>query len=181
MGQALLGAMTTSFKQFLIETVLRTQKGSPIKRSKFGVGKDIGGFLYLHKMYVSILPQEMQKAVLAAENAVYEKIGRHFEYNTVKVSKDHDSVTLVQSPDFDTSPEPMVGDFAMVKVSNGLVKFGNAKSIWHHKWLWVKDDYPGFDVEESINRSKEWLQHDVDFSRIGNKKYWDKHHASKLK
>ena len=173
--------MTTSFKQFLVESTLRTQKGSPIKRSKFGVGKDIGGFVYLHKMYVPMLPKEMRQMVVTAENVIYEKIGRHFEYNTVKVSKDHDTVTLVQSPDFDTSPEPTVGDMATVKTSNGLVKFGHSDKIWHHKWLWVLDDYPGFDVEESINRSREWLQHDVDFSRIGNKDHWEKHHASKMK
>lgn len=172
----------TTFKEFLIEAVtLRTKKGSPIKRSKYGVGKDIGGFLYLHKMYVPTLPDEMSRLVSQAEEIANQKYGKPFKYNTVKISKDDDVVTLVQSPDFDTSPEPTVGDFIMVKVGNGLVKFGHSDSIWHHKWLWVLDDYPGFDVEESFRRSEEWLKHDVDFSRIGNKAYWEKHHASKMK
>ena len=38
--------------------VLKTQKGSAIKRSKFGVGKVIGGRIYLHRNYVDRLPRD---------------------------------------------------------------------------------------------------------------------------
>ena len=34
--------------------------------------------------------------------------------------------------------------------------------IYYHKWLFVADDYPGYDVAKSAARS-----------RIGNKSYWE--------
>ncbi len=37
------------------------------------------------------------------------------------------------------------------------VKKGHSNYIWHHKWLWVKDDYTGFDIEESYRWSEKWL------------------------
>ena len=52
--------------------------------------------------------------------------------------------------------EPIVGDYITVKL-NGDVRAGHSNYIWHHKWLWVMNDYTGFDVEESWNWSKEWL------------------------
>jgi len=173
--------METTFTQFLIETILKTKKGSPIKRSVWGVGKDIGGYVYLHKMYIDIIPQDRQEVVYKGLNIVEEFLGHPFQYNTIKISKDTNVVSFVEAADFDTAPEPTTGDYILVKTDTGQTKLGSGKTIWHHKWLWVLDDYPGFDVQESIDRSEEWLQHDVDFSRIGNKQYWDEHHASKLK
>ena len=86
------------------------------------------------------------------------------------------------SPNFDTEDEPTVGNYTNVNMDKDTLKTGNSNSIWHHKWVWVMDDYPGFDVQESIERSKRWLeQKDVDFSRIVNRQFWDKTVASKLK
>lgn len=46
--------------------------------------------------------------------------------------------------------------------------------IYHHKWLFVADDYRGFDVAESKARSEQWIAlGDVDRSRIGRKSYWE--------
>jgi hypothetical protein len=46
--------------------------------------------------------------------------------------------------------------------------------IYHHKWLFVSDDYEEFDVEASKSRSERWMAlTDVDRSRIGRKSYWD--------
>ena len=46
--------------------------------------------------------------------------------------------------------------------------------IYHHKWLFVKDDYDGFDVEESKTRSRAWMAlTDIDRTRIGKKSYWE--------
>jgi len=47
--------------------------------------------------------------------------------------------------------------------------------IYHHKWLFVKDDYQGFDVDKSKERSAEWLQVSdrINMSKIGTLNYWE--------
>lgn len=156
--------------------VLKTQKGSSIKRSRYGVGKLIGGYLYVHRTYVKDLPEELQNKVAEAE-----KHSDNFTHNIVKIGIGTPIVSLINSPDFDQSDEPVVGDYLVVNLDTGGVKRGNSRSIWHHKWLWVKDNYRGFDVDQSFNRSKEYLKMNIDFSKIGNKDFWDKNYAKKIK
>ena len=174
--------MNTTFKQFLIETTLKTKKGSSIKRSSWGVGKDIGGFVYFHKMYLKAIPEDRQRVVNEAYNKMYEAVGHEPLFNIIKVSKKDPVVSFIHSPDFDYEPEPTVGQYINVNLDSNVLKDGKSNSIWHHKWLWVKDDYPGFDVQESIERSRRWLEmDDVDFKRIGNREFWNATVASKLK
>ena len=47
--------------------------------------------------------------------------------------------------------------------------------IWHHKWMWVKDDYSGFDVEKSKMRSELWKDKVTKEERrkIGYLSFWD--------
>jgi len=53
--------------------------------------------------------------------------------------------------------------------------------IYHHKWLFVADDYGGFDVDESKRRSLAWMSlPDIDKSRIGRKSYWEDHVLPRL-
>lgn len=156
--------------------LLRTQKGSVIKRSSLGVGKAIGGETYLHKMYEGDIPN--QGALIHAKE-VLERNHPDFNYNVVRFNKDG-QFTFFSSPDFDTSHEPVAGKY--VTVLGKESKAGQTGNIWHHKWLWVKDDYPGFDVDESYNRSKTWLQlPNINFSRIGNKKVWDEEYVPRIK
>jgi len=153
--------------------VVKTKKGSVIKRSKYGVGKLIGGSLYLHRNYVTDLPNDIRKMVQDAEVNI-----EGFKYNTLKINLSDGSVTFINSPDFDTAQEPTVGQYRIVK--DGKVKDGKSNSIWHHKWLWVKNDYTGFDVMDSFERSRKYLQMDIDFSRIGNKDFWEKNYGRKI-
>ena len=149
---------------------LKTIKGSIIKRSKYGVGKDIGGEIYIHKQYESIVPD--QKSLVEAK-ALLKKERPDFKYNCLKFAKDG-TFTFFSSPDFDTADEPTAGKYVRVPL-NGILKDGETKSIWHHKWLWVKDDYKGFNVDASYKRSQAWLKiPDIDFARIGSKEFWEK-------
>ena len=154
---------------------LKTEKGTPIKRSRLGVGKDIGGAIYLHKDYSSFLPDQtgLRKAEkIALTNGMKD-------YNVIKASKDG-TYTFVKSLDFDTADEPTVGTYLTVK-PDGSFKNGYSNAIWHHKWLWVMDDYAGFDVAESKERSRKWLSlPGVDFNRIGNKEYWNTNVVPKI-
>lgn len=145
---------------------LKTLNGSAIKRSpKYGVGKQMGGALYVHSNYENVLPDISQyKRVLK------EKFS-DFKYNILKYTPT--AVTFLQSPDFDTANEPMISEYVTVK-EDGNAKRGKTNTIYHHKWLFVGDDYTGFDVEEAFNRSRAWLQiPDIDFRRIGSsRKFW---------
>lgn len=38
-----------------------------------------------------------------------------------------------------------------------MTREGDSNNVWHHKWLWVKDDYKGFDVDKAKKWSKLWL------------------------
>lgn len=146
--------------------VLKTEKGSAIKRSpKYGVGKQIGGALYVHSSYEDVLPD-----ISTFKKTLQEKHPQ-FKFNIIKYSPN--SVSFLYSPDFDTANEPAITDYVTVK-EDGNTKQGKSNTIYHHKWLFVKDDYSGFDVNEAFNRSKDWLKiPDIDFRRIGSsRQYW---------
>jgi len=161
---------------------LKTIKGSIIQRSKYGVGKDINGCIYIHKNYEFIIPEY----TLNACKKILSLNFPDFKYNCLKWHyADPDKrfphkITFINCEEFDTSHEPVVGKTITIKANTnkdsqeyGWKKQKN-KQIWHHKWLWVKDDYKGFDVQRSFERSKTWLQiPDVDMSTIGNKNMWE--------
>ena len=149
--------------------VVRTLKGSKIERYRGVVGKRMGFWVYVHRDYVSNLPLELKVRVRRAS-----KLAEGFEYNCLKISTDANMVVFMHSPDFDTAAEPVAGKWCRVDLDNLTAKHGSTGNIWHHKWLWVMDDYAGFDVEESFLRSQVWLRiADVEMSRIGIPKYWD--------
>lgn len=152
------------------EKALKTLKGSPIKRSKLGVGKDIGGEIYLHRQYES---EVLNQAALGKAKAALAENYPAFKYRALKFDK-AGRFTFFEAPDFDTADEPTPGNYITV-TPDGKAKPGSTKSIWHHKWLWVKDGYKGFDVSTSFERSKKWLAlPDIDFSRIGSKEVWER-------
>ena len=159
-----------------MKKILKTQKGSPIKRSTYGVGKRIGGALYVHADYVDDIPFNFSEYI----DALYQ-FDKDFHYNVIKWDKKKGNVTFFHSPEFNTVHEPSAGDYVTIK-KNFTAKKAYTSQIWHHKWLWVKDDYKGFDVEESFNRSKQWLQlPNIEFAKIGNKEYWEKEYVPRIK
>ena len=108
---------------------------------------------------------------------------RGFEYTVVKHNETNGNYSFIHCPDFDTSPEPATGNYAVVK-TDGNVQLRPALAdpfIYHHKWLFVDDAYQGFDVEESKSRSSEWMAlPDVDKSLIGRASYWNKEVVPRL-
>lgn len=132
---------------------LKTYKGSPIKRSKYGVGKEIGGDIYVHKNYATeIVPEDVWDFSLDVLESEYPD----YEFNCIRYSPKTQSVSFQEVPDFDTSREPKVGDYITV-FPDGTIKTGHSEYIFHHKWLWVKNDYKGFDVHDSWEWSRTWL------------------------
>lgn len=127
--------------------------GTTYQRSKRGVGKEIGGKLYVHKLYVD------QVMDLIDFIFVTLFIPRSFNYNCVMIDEKNRTIRFDEAPDFDTAREPHVGDFIEVNLCTLDIRHGHSDAIWHHKWMWVDDDYNGFDVEESYQWSKKWTSY----------------------
>ena len=140
--------------QTQVGATLKTLKGSPIKRSKFGVGKSIGDSIYVHKDYVKdVVPANIYEQAEAILNEAYPD----FQYNCIKYTPTANRIAFQAVPEFDTAREPAVGDYIIVDVDDGTARKGHSDYIFHHKWLWVNNNYNGFDVADSWNWSKQWL------------------------
>ena len=140
----------------------------PTRCKKYSVGKEIGGAIYVHRMYEGLLPEPFK---IAAKN-----LRADFDYDVVKFVEKESCVSFVICPDFDSADEPIVGDIVRI-ASNGSQQFFRQQAdpfIYHHKWLFVMDDYVGFDVKTSKARSISWLGlHGVDMKRIGRRSFWN--------
>ena len=139
----------------------------PRRCPKYGVGKRIGGAVYVHRQYENALGEAMK--------AAKSKLPSEFEYTVIKHNEMNGNFSFIHCPEFDTAEEPSTGVYAVVK-SDGTTKLHDALAdpyIYHHKWLFVAEDYQGFDVAQSQQRSIAWMSLDnVDKSRIGRASYW---------
>ena len=152
------------------DRVATSKKYGVPQRYKGDVGKMIGGELYVHYSANDVLPQQ---DLIAAEAMLPEG----FEYEVIKYNAKDGSFSFISSPDWNTSDEPIVGDAYKVK-KNGEVTVTKQKAdpqIYHHKWNFVRDDYSGFDVEKSVQRSIDWYRDakaDINMFKIGTQSYW---------
>lgn len=150
---------------------LRTQAGSRIARnSSTGVGKAICTMLYVHREYEHVLPYIRVVKDYIKFNT--KELLTH-PYNVVRFNRVGKRVSFIEAPDFDTVHEPTVGHITTFRVNGHGCVSRRSNAIYHHKWLFVDDKYTGFDVQESFDRSEEWISHSrIDYSRIGSKGYW---------
>lgn len=138
-----------------------------------GVGKFIGGNLYIHRDYTHRLTG-IAKCIF---DEIHPYLHKNFDYDMVKINFKQETVTFIKSPDFDYSDEPISGNGVMIRLNGSEKHIHEADDPWiyHHKWLFVDDDYDGFDVEESKRRSERWLSlPNLDMTRIGKQLYWKK-------
>jgi len=134
-------------------------------------GKKVGSCVYVHFLYASTI---IPLAILSKA----KRFLKGFDYNCIKWDKKTNNLTFQYSPDFDVADEPIVGDCFLVR-PDGTTKFMKQKKdpqIWHHKWMWVADDYKWFDIEESKARSKQWEPHVTkeEKRKIGTLSFWKK-------
>ena len=148
-----------------MERKFKVGKTTYQRSRKYGVGKEIGGKVYVHKKYADkvVDQHDLLKAI--------SLLPKGFEYNCIMVDRNKPYVIRFdEAPNFDTEREPVVGDFVEVDFNEFLIIENHSNFIWHHKWMWVEDDYEGFDVEESYQWSKKWTQYVTHPS--GSKKIW---------
>jgi poly(A) polymerase len=138
-----------------METRLRTKHGSVIRRYHDNVGKQVGSSLYVHKLYAD---QIIPKAILTKGIEIMTRSNPSFNYNCLMWDVAAKTLRFDEAPDFDSAREPHVGEYVVVSLDGKFPpRHGKSNSIWHHKWLWVKDDYTGFDVDKSKDWSRVWL------------------------
>jgi len=131
---------------------LKTLNGSRIQRYKNSVGKQVGSRIYVHKNYATeIVPNDVY--ILGQQ-----LLPKDFQFNCIMYDiKTPGLVRFDSAIDFDVSREPTPGDMIVVDTQKKTLIRRKSKQIWHHKWLWVKDDYEGFDVLNSWMWSERWL------------------------
>lgn len=148
------------------------------------IGKKMMGSIYIHKSALNTLTSDELNLYL---NKL--KFIKDFEFDIVKINLKKQEVSFIASYDWNENPEPSVGDSILVKGDNGIKYTKGSNLIYHHKWMFVSDDYEGFDVEISKKRSELWMNHpcviklknDVDEkfnSKIGRRPYWNKNVCS---
>lgn len=107
-----------------------------------------------------------------------------FNYQVIKYDYKKRTLSLIQSPDFDTANEPTVGRSIIFDLSIGKDLTDTPKKqikartknpqIYHNKWMFVGSSYSGFDIEKAKQRTKEWnLIPNLNKSKIGNRDYWE--------
>jgi hypothetical protein len=136
--------------------------------------KKVAMYLYVHRSALDALSLEQQVRVKDCMNLLPEAFS---EFTVIKYNTKDNSVSFIISSDFDIANEPTVGD-SIKFCSNGLIRVLKSKGqIYHHKWQFVKSDYIGFDINESMKRSELWTtiipQITEIKSRIGFRRYWN--------
>ena len=96
-----------------------------LKRSKrFGVGKEIGGAVYVHRLY------ERLRVIEASQS-----LPKDFDYVVVKFNIKDQRTSFIEDFDYE------LGDSIIVYPDNTQAHQKTRRSlIYHHKWLFVKDD-----------------------------------------
>lgn len=141
----------------------------PGRSRRFGVGKQVGSVVYVHRLYECHLPGEVVRSGKRSLSA-------GFRYDVVRYDWSRNRISFIRVPDFDHAPEPRIHD--IVSVEGGVVtsRTLGGRVLYHHKWLFVADDYSGFDVAESRLRSITWLSlPGIDRRRVGQRDYWQGH------
>ena len=134
-------------------SMLRTLQGTKLKRYDDKVGKFVTGQLFVHKDYAD---EVIPKALLDKAKKILKKTKPDFKYRAIRWDTAKNEIRFDEAPNFDTAPEPIAGNTVAIS-DDGKVTEKYAPNIWHHKWMWVKDDYKGFDTKESWERSRQWL------------------------
>jgi poly(A) polymerase len=143
---------STVHDKLKLKEVIKTLKGTQIKRFQNKVGKQVGPQLYVHRKYAAeIVPNDLLKFAAT----VLKNNKPSFQFNSIMWNKENNVVRFDEAPDFDSAREPHVGRYIAV-FPDGTTREGSSNNIWHHKWLWVKDDYNGFDVDKSKDWSNLW-------------------------
>ncbi len=162
-------------------------------RREIPLGKQIHGNIYVHKSYITRMVDKYKlfngdfwidaycKAVALAKIS-------YNDYTILKWNERKQVMSFIYCPNFDASCEPHIESYVTVNLRNGRVsrrRYANNCPIYHHKWLMVEDNYPGFLVSrekmrsiliEKVLKMFPW----IDKKMIGYLSYWQNEVVPKL-
>jgi len=123
------------------------------RNKKTGVGKRMGSQIFIEKSYAD----KVSKSIPPIMTKLKTKYP-NFEFKVIRYNTKTGEIRFIEAPDFDTSPEPIVGKGITYNPVTKEFKESNlgSSTVYHHKWLFVDDNYTGFDVSEAMNRTIEW-------------------------
>lgn len=145
-------------------------KNQTLSRSKYSIGKFIFGNLYVHRTYVDQINDDIIRSNIQMEM----KKAYSISYDVIRYDTKTKNTTFIKVNDFNNSHEPLPDEY-ITFLDDDTYKISKGQQIWHHKWMMVGDDYMGFDVEQSKQRSNDWIEKikHLDYKRIGRPEYWD--------
>jgi len=139
--------------------------------------KVIGNTKYLHRSALNVLSSEDYTKVTEA----LKQVPNGFKPVVIAITKD--SIRLTECPEWDKEFEPSVGD-SFVVFDNGTNKLNKASKtnpqIYHRRYLFVLDDYQGFNTELDKSWVAKWERLNPDKNRMGRKLWWSEFIANNL-
>ena len=143
--------------------------GCPMPSKKTGVGKSIGGCLYVHQSAWDVIPEEVLRPALKALPDDANPV-------VAKWDEKNKTISLIESHGFCEEPEPSIQRAFKVSLSLAVSVTPEKKDpqIYHHKWNFVREDFKGFSYWRSMLRSISWAEIPCDKSRIGVRSFWEK-------
>lgn len=125
-----------------------------LSRYQNNVGLNVDSWVTVQKNYASeIVPF---KEFIEAQK-VLDKNYPMFPYELVSYNKSLKKIKFEDCPHFDTQENPEIARYVIYDLKTKNIEFIelDTTQMLLDKWLLVKDDYTGFNVQESYERSKE--------------------------
>jgi len=159
------------------------------RRGPHGVGKVLGRNKWIHRSALPLLSEEEQTLVDKALDILGIYLPPPDIDIIVKINVREGLVTFTHSADWKTATEPICGDMVGVKdlYSDRPAIFHRKQkgipNIYHHKWMFVDDDYLGFSVKKAMEWSETWENYPIVKAlladptehfrlKIGRQDYW---------
>ena len=158
------------------------------KREDHGIGKVIKKDKWVHFSALDAITDDEQHLVHKAITFLPAPLSQDTDI-IVKVNIEESYVVFAESPDWNTASEPAQGRWERItELETSHPEYSSRRMqdnpmIYHHKWMFVKDDYQGFNVKESMEWSETWKNSEVVkklvaapstrfYRRIGRQQYW---------
>lgn len=143
--------------------------------SEYGIGKFVGGFLYLHTSSLGLLPNTWQKIVNDGANLAGLRLGDDF--NVVKLGNEKDDLSLLNYRDFFDDPFPSLARSWRVSIARSSVVYRTYEEsrnppILHRKELLLPDSHPRRNEYRLTTETAEALGLFTEVNRIGFRAYW---------
>lgn len=149
-------------------------KKNKLLRHKNNVGKKMGNDIWVHKNYILDYLKKENYEMFRNE------LPKKFDFDIVKITNERE-MSFIKCENFNKEEEPTINLVLKIKFENNeytkkIINKPNDPLIYHHKWMFVKDDYEGFNVLESKERSLLWktklgINREVS-NKIGRKSFW---------